>query len=357
VDRVASVGVLSECFLFPTHCYPITRPGFKMPPKPKPVKHVCPVCMKGVFDDEKGIQCSLTCKRWFHPGCICMSDEEYDKHARNDRLKWNCLRADCLPQDMQPTQVLMKKMDDFADTLSTILSRVNELQSLPSKVDQLQADVASINSKLSSIEDRLSASEANIAKSSSRIDAIESSLVDLRSCSSNAQQMSYEGIIQEFNDRNWRASNIIIHGLPEFAGRGDSGGIKTREKERISKIINVFLKDFNTNSVRLFRLGTPRKEEPRPLKVVFPSALDARKFASSFSADALRDIDESLASITISRDRTKRERDYLKKLYDELNERKRKGDNNLEIKYINGVPIIRESSSKNGQTPSGDKKT
>jgi len=53
-----------------------------------------------------------------------------------------------------------------------------------------------------------------------------------------------------------------------------------------------------------------------------------------------KDIDPLLGDIKASRDKTQREREYLKTLRNELEERTNSGKQHLTIKYKNGIPLI-----------------
>lgn len=102
-----------------------------------------------------------------------------------------------------------------------------------------------------------------------------------------------------------------------------------------------------SDSFQIVRFGKPNKPAgSRPLKITFANEEDASRFF--FGVIKSNKSSQVLQNITVSKDRTWRERQYYKKLKDELRERIEQGEKDLVIKYVKDVPkIVSRSYKKN----------
>lgn len=91
--------------------------------------------------------------------------------------------------------------------------------------------------------------------------------------------------------------------------------------------------------------GVSKKNNSRPIKVIFPNADQARIFSKRFSDKYA----EEEGGVSMSRDSTVKERNHLHKLRKELETGKNGGEDDLTVRYIklNGVPSISKSKSTN----------
>ena len=94
---------------------------------------------------------------------------------------------------------------------------------------------------------------------------------------------------------------------------------------------------------KCFRLGKHSKDVCRPLKVTFSNPEIVIHYLSK--RHILKD---QFNKISMSADRTLKQREYLKQLRNEVSEKISNG-HNCRIKYLNGIPKI-ISISKNGHT-------
>lgn len=81
--------------------------------------------------------------------------------------------------------------------------------------------------------------------------------------------------------------------------------------------------------------------------MILPSAHDVGLLLKNFSKEVLAEMDESYSDVSVTRDRTPRERDYLHNLRSELKERQDKGERDITIRYMNGTPTIVKINPKN----------
>lgn len=80
------------------------------------------------------------------------------------------------------------------------------------------------------------------------------------------------------------------------------------------------------NELRVLRIGRSIKDKPRPFKIVFQNESVEHQFCDSFSCDLVADADVAWKDISISRDRTPKERQYLNDLRAELKKPSKGGE-------------------------------
>lgn len=109
----------------------------------------------------------------------------------------------------------------------------------------------------------------------------------------------------------------------------------------------------NPPAQHCFRLGRKQSGKPRPIKCILRCETEAVELLRSFNEkkranDELLKIGAPLFGVSLSRDRTLAERNYLHELRQELERRINGGEEDLTIRYITGVPKI---LSKNEDSP------
>ncbi|CAG4956291.1 unnamed protein product [Parnassius apollo] len=127
-----------------------------------------------------------------------------------------------------------------------------------------------------------------------------------------------EGAIQELAERTKRANNIIIYDVPESTSDKPLQR-QGHDKEECRKIITCVSKKVSCDNVKLFRLGKFQAgAPPRPIKVVMKSKNDA--------IEILRNKTKLDKPSNIKSDQTAMQREYLKYLRDELENRTNNGE-------------------------------
>lgn len=142
-----------------------------------------------------------------------------------------------------------------------------------------------------------------------------------------------EDIISEATERQKRASNIIIHNLEE----GDENGTlqsKEMDKTATIKLLNNHA-GINLNNIQVFRLGKPIPNKIRPLKVLLNNTNDAITILKNYKNNLPQG-----SNLQITSDKTLKQREFMKKLQQELQQRMSTGETNIKIKYLNGTPKI-----------------
>ncbi|KAK7866688.1 hypothetical protein R5R35_003230 [Gryllus longicercus] len=153
-----------------------------------------------------------------------------------------------------------------------------------------------------------------------------------------------EAICAEVIDREKRSKNIIIYNVTENINMGSSQRL-TEDKQQVIQILNQ-ITEINPNELIISRIGNVQKNKnetstsrnggpprERPIKVTFPNSEQAlfilRNKKNKISND-----------IRIGSDKTRIQREYFKQLLTRLNAEEEKGNSNLIIKYIDGIPKL-----------------
>lgn len=293
------------------------------------IANPCGVCLRDVTSRHYGVQCRSNCKRWFHKDCAKISTAEYNRLSSDNNQTWDCGRSDCVPtlSASGPTDV----MDAIRNLTAAVVNLTDKVDDIKKNdLAEINRNMKAVNSRLEMIENRISESEKRIESLEVKMEALETSEPSVPTCP--------EDIIGEIEDRSKRARNIIIHNLPESTSRD----IQTRISSDKDKLENLFQSvNFETdmNTVKLHRIGKASKDKSRPMKVILNSPSEANSCMELFTP-ALKGTDPSLSALGVTRDKTIRERQYLNKLRDELDKRTHNGEENLTIKYRNGIPVI-----------------
>ncbi|CAI6350731.1 unnamed protein product [Macrosiphum euphorbiae] len=157
-----------------------------------------------------------------------------------------------------------------------------------------------------------------------------------------------EFIINEINERNRRAANLICYNVIESDSNQSDDRI-AHDREHINNFLATIAESTNSVPVpiKVIRIGRYQSNKPRPLIITFGSVSDAFNIMKNKTKLLSR-----YPMISLSSDRTQYQRDHMKKLREELASRISKGEIDLTIKFIRGVPtIIQKSIINNVQNP------
>lgn len=116
--------------------------------------------------------------------------------------------------------------------------------------------------------------------------------------------------------------------------------MRTHDRDFINRLFEAI--GFTPPSYTFLRLGKQSGSGTRPIKVMFASADLAVDLFKKFSRSP--PTEDDLPNVSISRDRTLRERKYLNDVRKQLEERRGEGETDLTIKFINDIPTIVKQS-------------
>lgn len=246
---------------------------------------ICTDCTQTINHKSPGVQC-VSCDNFFHAKCVNLTKTLLDAITTQTNVLWKCTK--CLESADQnknascPGCVIIPKL---VENMNKLTSTIAELQ------NQIQANKQEVHN------------------------------------------FNIEQIINEVNDRQNRAKNILIFKLNE----SELQTSQEREKEdtkKAAKIIEFLLPAINTENIKTVRLGRKNNDKIRPLKITLNSREDALKLI--WNKAKLRD---SEYNVMIGLDETELQRGYYKKMKSEYDERTKNGEK-LKIKYVNGLPQI-----------------
>lgn len=167
-------------------------------------------------------------------------------------------------------------------------------------------------------EKKILDNEDMIAELVERIDVSDKNIKEL-------SPMKQEEMMAEMRDRSYREKNVLIFGVPDDKNVDDA--------KLILQIINS---DIDTSKFSFSRLGKPKNNNIRPLKVNCYSSDQALLLLTT-----LRKLGrENKHNFKVTLDNTPMQRMHYKKLLETLKSYENKGDNSKQIKYIRGVPTI-----------------
>jgi hypothetical protein len=154
-------------------------------------------------------------------------------------------------------------------------------------------------------------------------------------------------IINEINDRNSRATNLMFYNIEECDSNKTDERI-THDFNQIQNIIKSIGVDNEIIPSKVIRLGRYQSGKLRPTKAVFltssnPFDILKNKRKLSFQVPSSR--------INISSDRTLHQRDSMRKLREKLAARSSNGETGLTIKFIKGVPRIVKNAEISNSKP------
>uniref|UniRef100_A0A1B6KAJ5 PHD-type domain-containing protein n=1 Tax=Graphocephala atropunctata TaxID=36148 RepID=A0A1B6KAJ5_9HEMI len=291
-----------------------------MVPVSKP--NACPVCVKYDLYTEKSIGCQNGCDRWFHKECVKLSDDDYDRLASDNKIKWICNRADCTPESGSSSTSMLETMYKQIDDLAIQVKNV----SVSNEISALRTDVSALTKSITEIEPRLLSVEKEVK-------AIQEIILNW----GNQPDLYMDQIYFEVMDRTDRSQNVLLFKVPESKSF-DAKKKRSHDVRMLFKLFSLTPIEYQTFSFH--RLGKPHSSNPRPIKVAFHDSKTARAFIRHFSQDIVANADKSLAEVTVSHDRTPQERDNLNQLRKTLEDRIKNGERDLTIKFINNVPQI-----------------
>lgn len=228
-----------------------------------------------------------------------------------------------------------KSINELRKTQDETLSQCKLLcQSQNHKFAELKAALEVLTSQVADLKSENTVLKNNIADLTKRVSAIET---DKSSPHSDAD--SVQVILQEISERERCSHNVIVRGIPESSSSSSSDRISS-DSMRLSEILQPFLPACPSN-IKSIRLGRPNDRGPRPLKVFLSSKEQAIKLISDFYTNKRNHpTNDPLNSISVTRDRTPRERASIRQIYNNFENRKQNGETNITIKYKDGFPTI-----------------
>lgn len=219
-------------------------------------------------------------------------------------------------------------------TLSEIRENIADVKI---QLNDVKASSSTMVTEQKNIKTHMSELENKLLSSVNKITTLETELHNLKlapsadsSTLAKAEPRINEQLIREVQERNEREKNIIIVGIPEQSSANVDERISKDEAE-VMNITSSMGKKL-PKPVKVFRIGKYTAGKNRRIKVCYDTPNTAKQL--------LRNRDKLPSNIKIFSDQTPAQQKYLKDLKEELVSRQNNGENDLTIKYSNGVPSI-----------------
>jgi hypothetical protein len=206
-------------------------------------------------------------------------------------------------------------MDEFNNRLKCMDDLINNV--ISNKMDDILAKNIVLSERVSELETKLSDLQADQKRSSPNISTL----------------------CQELDERERRKRNVIICHLEENPDRTYSEG-QREDAIVVANLLRPLDPAIDVSKIKCFRLGKYNGNN-RPIKVILNSEEQAKNILKN-------KLHVRPNNVKIFGDQTIMQRDCYRELKQELNDRRARGETDISIKFIKGVPkIFRNYNAKN----------
>lgn len=146
----------------------------------------------------------------------------------------------------------------------------------------------------------------------------------------------FESIIQEVGERFERRHNVVIFNQPEIESH-NSQERNDYDMTTTKSILNALSTNIVVDRIQVQRIGKYNKDRPRPIKVRLENVSDVHTVIKN--AKRLKD-SRDFKHVSVSYDRTPLQAKYYRDVKAAFDARIAAGEENLRIRYKNGLPVI-----------------
>lgn len=252
----------------------------------------CANCLKPIAERSSKLQCD-GCKKAIHLSCTELSSDD-----RITRHKIRGVSIVCNPRS--------QNLGSVAELKEILLNFKTDIQR---QIDDLNNKLVELNDKISTVE------------SFNTVEFVDSTA-------------------NEALERINRSRNVLIRGVPEV--EGDIPSCKDHDLAKIKEILHTV--SSQSIPVSFHRIGRANQRFSRMIKVIMASESEA-KFILKNKSKVLEN--RATKNVSIIDDKTPVQQERLKELRKELESRKNNGEEDITIKYIQGVPKITKFRKQN----------
>lgn len=250
-----------------------------------PAQNLTCACCNKSFETLLMIKCCI-CKKHFKNTCVDISSNELRIITANKGWDWSCIRC-----------------REFG----------NEIKDLKAIILKLQEDIQILK----------------VEKSES---------------SAKITSENFEEIIEEVTERNKRKCNLVVFGITEPNSTLTNESRETSEKTNVTEVLREIAPNINIDQIKPVRIGRPAAGKVRPIRVTLNNEEEVITIVRKAINLKNTRFDKK---VFVSADLTPRQQQYLRNVRRQLKERRDAGENNLKLKYINGIPKIISVNSLN----------
>ena len=226
----------------------------------------------------------------------------------------------------------------FSDILADINAKLSGLSEMNNKLDLCLSELAQLKVKVGDLNNRVDAVTA-----AHQTLAMHSALQEQRISKLEAAPCpaGTDDVIEELNDRVARARNIIIFELPEPQNVSLEQA-RTTDAECARTLLQGIC-PLGSHDLVVHRLGKSSSSKSRPLCVGLDSSATVKRI--------LQNKHRYEGPCKISDDKTPLQRASLKLLREKLRDHHKKGESDMTIRYIRGVPKIVRGIHRHNSSP------
>lgn len=290
----------------------------------------------------------ITFRKRKQPDKECACSEEL-KLMRNDLSRITALLENYIGSNSQMISQMSDSIKDLKTEISNLRASHEQSNSLlassvadiRAQVQVLQSETLLITSEQASIKTQLSHLETKRSNDENKLKLLETNFNELNiSPQVIPNQLSMnEQIIREIQSRKKRENNIIIVGIPEQISSNIQERVLKDESDvlKITSIISGAL----PKPIKTYRIGKYSPNKARRIKVCFDTPGPAQLL--------LRSKAQLPEDIKLYSDQTPAQQKYFQSVKGELSRRIKNGESDITIKYIDGIPSIIKSQTKNSK--------
>lgn len=298
--------------------------------------------------NEELSEAQITYRKRKHPlehECLCSDDI---KQMKNDLSRVSSLLEKYIVSNAEMINQMNASITEVKSEMASLRASheqtkniiTSNVADISSQIQDMKSTALNITSEHGNIKNQLTQVELKISNTEDKIKKLENNLIDLKlsplSTEIQTNQLSVnEQIIHEVQERNKRQNNIIVIGIPEQNAQNSQERIRKDE----SAVLEITSKITVVKPIKIYRIGKYNAGKTRRIKVCFNTSEPAMLL--------LRNREKIPDNIKIFSDQTPAQQKYFQAIKNELTNRINKGESELTIKYINGIPTIVQQPSKN----------
>lgn len=204
-------------------------------------------------------------------------------------------------------------LSDFEQLISQVKNEI--LTSHQIECRKLGSSIEMLTNKIEIFENSLSDLQVMVKEHEEKIASLKSTVENLQA------NLAVE-ITEEMEQRSLRATNLIISGISEL-NSGSVDDRKEHDENEIKAVINEMEIQQSPNYFQITRIGRPRQDRPRLIKLVCPDIHTKRLILRN--GKSLRS-STRFRNIFVNEDRTPMQQEQFRVLRAELQRRRETGE-------------------------------
>lgn len=346
---------------------------------------VCTVCSQKADSNDQSVKCAV-CELTYHMKCVNITSNDL-KFLIESGSDWKC------PTCLQGGRLLRSRSGSasaatggsssgsqrshnqssgdmiISSQLTAILSELNNIKAMQLSIisdisalrdsqERLRVDLTarclcveeSVNKCHKLLSDhervlddhgtRLSDVEKNVLRIGDAVSDVSSGrasrTADGDGSASNSGVHCVDDLVLELSEREKRKKNLMVFGVPESLAT-TSADRKRADSEFIVGFISQLCGEVDLSQIGVYRVGTRIETKTRPIKINFKTEDSVQMIIRK--ANIIRSLPE-YERLSVSFDRTPSQQRQYRLIRQQLDDRRKSGEQNLKIRYTAGVPRI-----------------